>query len=103
MEAGVERIVDRTPAPVTPVAIKGLWGSFFSYYGGKPFAKPFRRFRSRIEVVVGDPVPADQVDAHELALTVAELGGFKPPEAATRDNKPDAIVEKAVAEGVSER
>ncbi len=100
---GVERIVSRTPAPVTPVAIKGLWGSFFSYYGGKAFSKPFRRVRSRIEVIVGDAVPPEEVDAHQLALTVAQLGGFKPPEPATKDNKPDAIVEKAVSEGVSER
>ena len=99
---GVERIVERTPTTVTPVALKGLWGSFFSYYGGKPMTKPFRRVRSKIHVVVGDPVEADGVDAHALALQVAELGEFKPPEKASRANKPDAIVEQAVAAGTSE-
>jgi hypothetical protein len=77
---------------VTPVALTGLWGSFFSYGGGKPFTRPFRRFRSRIEVIVGDPVPAEEVDAYELAKAVAELGGFEPPPAATEHNKPDVIV-----------
>ena len=27
---GIERIVERTPVPVVPVALVGLWGSFFS-------------------------------------------------------------------------
>jgi 1-acyl-sn-glycerol-3-phosphate acyltransferase len=89
---GVERIVARTPAPVTPVAIRNLWGSFFSYAGGKPFRRPFRRIRSRIDVVVGEAIAPAEVDAHELALRVAALGGFEAPERARPDNRPDAIV-----------
>jgi 1-acyl-sn-glycerol-3-phosphate acyltransferase len=94
---GVERIVQRTPAPVTPVAIRGLWGSFFSYASGKPFSKPFRRVRSHIEVIVGEPVPAADVQAHDLALRVAALGGFRPPEPATPDNRPDQIIAQTAA------
>ena len=44
---GVERIVSRTPTSVTPVALTGLWGSFFSYFGGQPMRKPFRQLRRR--------------------------------------------------------
>ena len=40
---GVRRIVDRTPVPVVPLALKGLWGSFFSRRGGRAMTKPFRR------------------------------------------------------------
>src|SRR5262249_7315455 len=48
---GIERIVARTPVPVVPMALRGLWGSFFSRYGGAAMRRPFRRIWSRIEVV----------------------------------------------------
>ena len=39
--------------PVIPMALRGLWGSFFSRRDGKaPMTQPPRRFWSRIEVVV---------------------------------------------------
>ncbi|HRE14741.1 MAG TPA: MFS transporter [Usitatibacteraceae bacterium] len=40
---GVARILERTPVPVVPMALKGLWGSFFSRRGGRAFSRPFRR------------------------------------------------------------
>ena len=40
---GIRRIVDRTPVPVVPMALKGLWGSFFSRQGGAAMTRPFRR------------------------------------------------------------
>jgi 1-acyl-sn-glycerol-3-phosphate acyltransferase len=40
---GVARIVERTPVPVIPMALKGLWGSFFSRQGGAAMTRPFRR------------------------------------------------------------
>ena len=30
---GIRRIVDRTPVRVVPMALRGLWGSFFSRKG----------------------------------------------------------------------
>lgn len=100
---GIDRIVRRTPTSVTPVAIEGLWGSFFSYYGGKPFSKPFRRVRSRIRVVVGDAVPATDVEAHQLAVEVARLGGFRPPEAVKTSERPVSTAREPVSEGPATR
>jgi 1-acyl-sn-glycerol-3-phosphate acyltransferase len=77
---GIERLVERTPVPVVPMAVIGLWGSFFSRRGGRAMTKPFRRFWSRVTVRIGDPVPPAEVTAHGLAETVAELGGWDPPE-----------------------
>jgi 1-acyl-sn-glycerol-3-phosphate acyltransferase len=77
---GVERIVERTPVPVVPMALIGMWGSFFSRWGGRAMTRPFRRFWSRVEVRVGEPVPPEEVTAHGLAERVAALGGFDPPE-----------------------
>jgi 1-acyl-sn-glycerol-3-phosphate acyltransferase len=77
---GIELIVERTPVPVIPMAVIGLWGSFFSRAGGRALSRPFRRFWSRVTVRIGDPVPPEDVTAHGLAELVAELGGWDPPE-----------------------
>jgi 1-acyl-sn-glycerol-3-phosphate acyltransferase len=73
--AGIERIIQRDPVPVYPMALRGVWGSFFSRRGGPAMAKVPRRFWSRIELVVGDPVPPHAVKAALLQQKVAELRG----------------------------
>jgi 1-acyl-sn-glycerol-3-phosphate acyltransferase len=76
---GVERLAEQSGAPVIPVALVGLWGSFFSKRHGKAFTKPFRRGWTPVEVRVGEPFPAGDVTAADLAERVAELGGWKAP------------------------
>jgi 1-acyl-sn-glycerol-3-phosphate acyltransferase len=76
---GVEKIVARTPVPVVPMALVGMWGSFFSRKDGAPMHRPFRRFWSRIQLVVGTPLSPERVTAEGLAEQVAALGGFVPP------------------------
>lgn len=78
---GVERIVARTPVPVIPMAIQGMWGSFFSKKDGAALKRPFRRVWSPVELRIGAPVPPEHVRAAALAERVAELGGFDAPEA----------------------
>jgi 1-acyl-sn-glycerol-3-phosphate acyltransferase len=78
---GIEHIVERTPVTVVPVALVGLWGSFFSRKGGKAMRRPFRRFWSRVTVKVGEALPAEAVTAQAVAERVAELGGWDVPEA----------------------
>ena len=72
---GVERIVERTPVPVVPIALRGLWGSFFSRKDGPAMRRPFRRFWSRIELVCGPQVPAVAVTAEGLQASVLALRG----------------------------
>ncbi len=76
---GIEHVVRRTPVPVVPVALVGLWGSFFSRYGGKAMRRPFRRVWSRVEVRVGEGIPPDEVTAELVAERVAALGGWQMP------------------------
>ena len=73
---GVEKIVQRTPVPVVPMALVGMWGSFFSRAGGAAMRRPFRRLWSKIQLVIDAPVPAEEVTADALALRVAALGGL---------------------------
>jgi len=71
---GIKRILDATPVPVVPVALRGLWGSFFSRKDGAAMSKPWRfvPFR-RIGLAVNAPVrPAaatpEALQAYVLAL-----------------------------------
>jgi 1-acyl-sn-glycerol-3-phosphate acyltransferase len=72
---GIERIIHRSPVPVVPVALRGLWGSFFSRQGGPAMRRPFRRFWSRVGLVVGEPVPPERVTAEDLHGRVLALRG----------------------------
>ena len=77
---GVQRIVERNPVPVIPMALRGLWGSFFSRYGGEAFSLPIharvrRGLRSRLEFVVGEPVPPAMATPELLMQRVRELRG----------------------------
>lgn len=55
---GVERILKQTKAdvPVVPACIDGLWGSVFSYHGGRVLRKRPRAFRPRVAVMFGRPL-----------------------------------------------
>jgi 1-acyl-sn-glycerol-3-phosphate acyltransferase len=73
---GVERIVGRTPVPVIPLALRGLWGSFFSRKGGRAMSKPLRllsRLWSHIALVAGPPIAATDVSAEGLHDSVLAL------------------------------
>ncbi|RZU44973.1 hypothetical protein EV700_1777 [Fluviicoccus keumensis] len=72
---GVQRIIDRTPVPVIPLGLQGMWGSFSSRRGGAAFKKLPRRFRSKVAVVAGTPVPPEGVTPEYLQERVLELRG----------------------------
>ena len=72
---GIERIVAETGAPVVPLALRGLWGSFFSRTENGVAFKRFRGFFNRIELSGGALVPAGNVTAAGLEATVREMRG----------------------------
>lgn len=71
--SGVERMLQRRPVPVVPMALSGLWGSFFSRARGAAMSSLPRRFWSRIELAVAPPIPPEQVTAEGLRSVVAGL------------------------------
>ena len=72
---GVEKIIERNPVPVIPLALRGLWGSFFSRrYGAAMMGIP-RRLWSKIALVVGIPVMPADAAASRLQEEVAHLRG----------------------------
>ena len=72
---GVERVLSRRPVPVVPMALRGLWGSFFSRRSGAAMRRWPRRFWSRIELVAAPPLAPDRATAMTLQPIVAELRG----------------------------
>lgn len=73
---GVQRIVGRTPVPVIPMALQGLWGSFFSRKDGPAMSKPLRRgLFSKIALVVGTAVAPAAATPEHLQEIVAGLRG----------------------------
>jgi len=73
---GVQRIVGRTPVPVIPMALQGLWGSFFSRKDGPAMSKPLRRgMFSRIALVVGTAIVPAAATPEHLQEVVADLRG----------------------------
>ncbi|ANQ83240.1 putative acyltransferase family protein [Azoarcus olearius] len=71
---GIRRILERNPVPVVPLALRGLWGSFFSRKDGRPMSRPLRRgLFSRIELVAGEPLAAAAASPEALQGRVAEL------------------------------
>jgi len=71
---GITRIIERTPVPVIPMALRGLWGSFFSRWGGTAMRYP-RGFFSRIALEIGEPLAPAVVSPEGLQSRVAALRG----------------------------
>ena len=69
---GLERIMDGLDAPIIPVCLDGLWGSLFSFEGGRVFLKWPRRFRHPIQVLFGEPL-APTATAFDVRRAVQEL------------------------------
>ena len=78
-KSGVIRILERDPVPVIPLALRGLWGSFFSRKYGKAMTRWFPRgWFSRIQLVVGNPIKAAGATQESLYRRVSVLRGKNP-------------------------
>lgn len=73
---GVARILATNPVPVVPMALSGLWGSFFSRIDGVAMQTPFRRgMFSAIGLKVGAPLDAAAATPERLFESVLALRG----------------------------
>ncbi len=70
---GIERILNENQVPVVPIALHGMWGSFFSHKHGKPLSGFPRRILSKIKIIAGPAIPAEKVKAASLREVVAKL------------------------------
>ena len=74
--SGITRIIQRNPVKVVPLALRGLWGSFFSRKGGRAMTDlsriaPFKK----ISLYAGEPVLAEHATPEGLQQKVLALRG----------------------------
>lgn len=75
--SGIEEIAQRTGVPVVPMALRGLWGSLYSRKEGRFMKRLLRPLRSRVELVIGPPIPAEEATMERVQAAVADLRGDK--------------------------
>ncbi len=71
---GVERILERRAVPVIPLALCGLWGSWFSRRRGRLRRVPGKLFAA-VTLRIGAPVPPAAATAAGLEMLVRTLRG----------------------------
>lgn len=69
---GFERIIKRMDVPVIPVHLDRVWGSVFSFEGGRFFYKKPRRMPYPVTVSFGKPML--KATAHGVRQAILELG-----------------------------
>lgn len=73
---GIAKIIERSPVPVIPMALRGLWGSLLTRDPGNLFERSFTRGpRSRLALAVGVPVPPQDASPEYLYQQVSALRG----------------------------
>ena len=72
-KAGIERILKDSPVPVIPMALDGLWGSYFSHKDGHALTTRPKRFWSRVSLSAGKLQQPQDVSAQSLESDVKSL------------------------------
>ncbi|HVP88604.1 MAG TPA: MFS transporter [Casimicrobiaceae bacterium] len=72
---GLQRILEKEPVPVVPMALRGLWGSFFSRNSSGKAMRRLRGLFSKIALVAGAPVAPARATPELLQETVLALRG----------------------------
>src|SRR3954463_10948159 len=76
LRRGYEIIARQAEAPVVPVWLDQLWGSIFSFQGGRFFTKLPKAFPYRVRVAFGEPLSADEADLATVRERLLKLGEF---------------------------
>ncbi|MBN3762661.1 MFS transporter [Burkholderia sp. Ac-20365] len=75
---GVTEILQRKPAPVVPMALRGLWGSYWSRNTDARFPRPLQKgVMSRLTLAVGEPLEPGDASPEHLQQIVTELRGAR--------------------------
>jgi acyl-[acyl-carrier-protein]-phospholipid O-acyltransferase / long-chain-fatty-acid--[acyl-carrier-protein] ligase len=74
LRRGYELIAHHANAKVVPVWLDQLWGSIFSFQGGRFFTKLPKRIPYRVTVAFGKPLSADAADIARVREELLKLG-----------------------------
>jgi len=70
---GFELIARKGGVPVVPVYLDGVWGSIFSFSGGKFFRKWPRKLPYPAHLRMGQPIPAKEAKAERVRQAIQRL------------------------------
>ena len=74
----IERVALETPEhparPIIPVYVAGMWGSVFSFRGGRFFWKMPKRMPYPVTIHIGRPLSGGQTDAAAVRRSIESLG-----------------------------
>jgi acyl-[acyl-carrier-protein]-phospholipid O-acyltransferase / long-chain-fatty-acid--[acyl-carrier-protein] ligase len=76
LHRGYELIARHASAAVVPVWLDQLWGSIFSFQGGKFFRKLPKRIPYPVTIAFGKPLEADAADIATVREELLKLGEF---------------------------
>ncbi len=76
LKRGFELIARSAEAPVVPVWMDQLWGSIFSFYGGRFFSKIPRHIPYPVTVAFGDPLKPEEAVVATVREKLLLLGEF---------------------------
>jgi len=76
LKRGYELIARTAKCPVVPVWMDQLWGSIFSFEGGRFFFKRPKRIPYPVTVAFGEPIAAAEADIATVRQALLELGEF---------------------------
>lgn len=71
----MEKILERNPVPVIPMALKGLWGSFSATKADMLSQNDRLVFWSKVDVVIGEVLSPAPLNRHQLQQQVQDLLG----------------------------
>lgn len=74
-QPGIEKILKRTPVPVVPIALRGMWGTWFSKKRGRALKGFPTAYMKKLTMVVGDVLQPEEVTKQVLFEKVLELRG----------------------------
>jgi 1-acyl-sn-glycerol-3-phosphate acyltransferase len=74
-KSGIRHIIERTPVPVVPMALRGLWESYFSRHSGRAMSGLPRRLSLDVALAAAPPLAPQEVTAEGLQQTVLALRG----------------------------
>ena len=70
---GLAKILGDCPVPVVPVALKGVWGIWFSHSGGGAFRKWPRILRPKVTIQIGPPLSPEGLRVRTVEEQVSVL------------------------------
>jgi acyl-[acyl-carrier-protein]-phospholipid O-acyltransferase/long-chain-fatty-acid--[acyl-carrier-protein] ligase len=76
LRKGFELIAERASCDVVPVWLDGLWGSIFSFEGGRYFFKWPKKIRYPVTIAFGAPIPAGSLGIGSVREKLLALGEF---------------------------